>query len=318
MTNSSSDKPSEFALIAKLFAPLSAPGALGLTDDAALIAPRAGHELVITTDALVEGVHFREHDPPDAIAKKALRANLSDLAAKGAGPIGYLLAISIPKRIDKAWLESFARGLGEDQSQFGVALYGGDTTSTPGPLAFAITAFGDVPAGTMLRRSGAKPGDLVFVSGTIGDAGAGLKSAQPGYLADRYLLPEPRMALGLALRGIASATLDVSDGLLADLGHIAQTSGVQISIEASSVPRSQALKAFAGDSIEAIVSAATAGDDYEIAFAAPASKRAAVFEAAKLSRTAVTQIGRVEQGAGVVLRDGQSVVAVPRAGYVHF
>ncbi|HEX3674519.1 MAG TPA: thiamine-phosphate kinase [Rhizomicrobium sp.] len=321
MTNSSSDKPSEFDLIAKLFAPLSksAPGAFGLTDDAAVIAPPASHELVITTDALVEGVHFRKDDPADTIAKKALRVNLSDLAAKGAQPIGYLLAISLPKHVGMPWLESFARGLGEDQAQYGVALYGGDTTSTPGPLTLAITAFGSVPAGQMIRRAGAKPGDLVFVSGTIGDAGAGLKAAQSDYLVNRYRVPEPRMALGIALRGIASAALDVSDGLLADLGHIADTSKVKIIVDAARMPRSSELKALAGDSIDAIVQAATAGDDYEIAFTAPASKRDAVVEAARKSGTAVTRIGRVEQGAGVSLLDDRgNNIAVPRAGYVHF
>ncbi len=230
MTNSSSDKPSEFDLIAKLFAPLSksAPGAFGLTDDAAVIAPLPGHELVMTTDALVEGVHFRSDDPPDTIAKKALRVNLSDLAAKGAEAIGYLLAISLPKRLDMPWMEAFVRGLGDDQARFGVSLHGGDTTSTPGPLTLAVTAFGSVPAGHMTRRNGARAGDLVFVSGTIGDAGAGLHNAKSDYLVNRYRVPEPRMALGRALRGIASASLDVSDGLLADLGHIAQTSEVKI------------------------------------------------------------------------------------------
>lgn len=321
MTNSSSDKPSEFDLIAKLFAPLSknAPGAFGLTDDAAIIASPLGHELVITTDALVEGVHFRREDPPDTIAKKALRVNLSDLATKGAKPIGYLLAISLPKHIDMPWLELFARGLGEDQAKFGIALYGGDTTSTPGPLTLAITAFGSIPAGRMIRRSGAKPGDLVFVSGTVGDAGMGLKSAQSAYLVRRYRIPEPRMALGVALRDIASAALDVSDGLLADLEHIAQTSNVRIVVDVMHIPRSSELKAFAGDSMDAVVQAATSGDDYEIAFAAPAAKREAVMEAAKQSATEVTQIGRVEQGAGVVLRDAQgNGIAVTRAGYVHF
>jgi thiamine-monophosphate kinase len=209
--------------------------------------------------------------------------------------------------------------LGQDQKEFGVVLYGGDTTATPGPLTLAITAFGSVPAGRTIRRAGAKPGDLVFVSGTIGDAGAGLKSAQSDYLVRRYRVPEPRMALGRALRGVASAALDVSDGLLADLGHIAETSRVKIAIEAARIPRSSELKALVGDSIAAIVRAATSGDDYEIAFAAPASKRDAVFAAAKRSATPVTEIGRVEVGAGVALLDQQGAdIPVPRTGYVHF
>ena len=321
MTNSSSDRPPEFELIAKLFAPLSknAPGAFDLTDDAAVIAPPSGHELAITTDALVAGVHFRESDPPDTVAKKALRVNLSDLAAKGAEAIGYLLALSLPKQTNTRWLEEFARGLREDQDEFGISLYGGDTTSTPGPLTLALTAFGNVPIGTMLRRNGAKAGDLVFVSGTIGDAGAGLKSASSDYLVSRYRVPTPRMALGVALRGIASASLDVSDGLLADLGHIAETSGVQIDVEASRVPLSAELERIAGNTVQVIVEAATAGDDYEIAFTAPASKREAMFEAAKRAITPVTEIGRVLAGEGVRLLDAQGgVIPVPRLGFVHF
>lgn len=321
MTNSSSDRPSEFDLIAKLFAPLSknAPGAFGLTDDAAAIAPPPGHELVITTDALVCGVHFRESDPADSIAKKALRVNLSDLAAKGAAPIGYLLALSLPKQTQMRWLEEFARGLREDQSEFGIALYGGDTTATPGPLTLAITAFGSVPAGAMLRRSGAKAGDLVFVSGTVGDAGAELKHPGWEFLTARYRTPPPRVALGLALRGIASASLDVSDGLLADLGHIADTSHVRIDIDAALIPRSAELERIAGPSVEAVVEAATAGDDYEIAFSAPPSKRGAVFEAARKASTPVTEIGKVLAGEGVRLLDEKGdAIPVRRPGYVHF
>ena len=320
MTNSASEKPSEFALIAKLFAPLSksAPGAFGLTDDAAVIAPPPGHELVVTTDALVEGVHFRSDDPPDTIAKKALRVNLSDLAAKGADAIGYLLAISLLKQLDMLWLEAFAKGLSGDQVRFGVSLYGGDTTSTPGPLTLAVTAFGSVPMGHMIRRNGAKVGDLVFVSGTIGDAGGGLHNAKSDYLVNRYRVPEPRMALGRALRGIASAALDVSDGLLADLGHIAETSKVKIRVEAARIPRSRELRAMA-DTLDAIVQAATAGDDYEIAFTAPEAKRAAVDAAARDAKIPVTEIGRVEEGGGVSLIDANgNDVPVASPGYVHF
>jgi thiamine-monophosphate kinase len=321
MTNSSSDRPSEFDLIAKFFAPLSksAPGAFGLRDDAAVIAPPAGHELVVTTDALIEGVHFLRSDPPDTIARKALRVNLSDLAAKGAAPIGYLLAISLPKHVGMPWLESFAHGLGEDQKEFAVSLFGGDTTSTPGPLTLAITAFGSVPLGAMIKRSGANPGDLVFVSGTIGDAGAGLHSPQSDYLVSRYRMPTPRLALGCALRGIASASLDVSDGLLADLGHIADVSGVRLSVEAARIPRSPELRGISGEGQDAIVKAATAGDDYEIAFTTPPDMRTTVENAARGSNTAVTEIGRVEQGRGVHLLDpGGNEIPVARPGFVHF
>jgi thiamine-monophosphate kinase len=316
MTNSNS-RPSEFDLIARLFAPLAtAPGAFGLRDDAAAIPPRAGHDLVVTTDALVAGVHFLGDDPPQTVAKKALRVNLSDLAAKGAEPAGYLLALSLPRAIDVAWLEAFARGLSEDQRTFGLLLLGGDTTSTPGPLTLAITALGHLPSGTMLRRAGAAPGDAVFVSGTIGDGGGGLAvlrgegtalpAAQREALVARYRLPEPRLALGRSLRGVATAALDVSDGLVADLGHIADVSGVRIAIEAERIPRSEALAAlWSGD----IVRAATAGDDYEIAFTAPPGTNVA----------GTTRIGRVEAGAGVVLLDAEGgEIAVPNPGFRHF
>ena len=322
------DRPSEFALIAQLFAPLAeAPGAFGLTDDVALLPARAGHDLVVTTDALVEGMHFLSNDPPGSVAKKALRVNLSDLAAKGAEPAGYLLALSLPARIGMIWLEGFAKGLGEDQKTFAVPLLGGDTTATPGPLMLAVTALGHVPAGTMIRRAGAKAGDGVYVSGTIGDAGGGLALLKGegadigehdgGLLIERYRLPSPRLALGRALRGVASAALDVSDGLIADLSHIAEVSRVRIVVEAGRVPRSSALRALWGDSPEAVVCAATAGDDYEIAFTA--STEGKVVEAAKLGGVAVARIGRVDEGSGVALLDSNGrEIQVARAGFTHF
>jgi thiamine-monophosphate kinase len=303
MTNSSS----EFDLIARYFAPLAkAPGAFGLRDDAAIIESRAGHDLVVTTDALVAGVDFFESDPPDSIAKKALRVNLSDLAAKGAEPFGYLLVLSLP-RVEHVWLEAFARGLSEDQEMFECGLLGGDMSSTPGPLTIAITAFGEVPKGRMIRRAGAKPGDGVFVTGTIGDSGGGLALLKAGTttgpLVERYRVPEPPVAFAPALREIATAAIDVSDGLLADLEHLAKD--VRIVVEAERIPRSQALRSLWGDSLDAIVRAATAGDDYQIAFTAPDAP--------------ATRIGRVEAGRGVVLLDAEGrEVAVPRRGFTHF
>jgi thiamine-monophosphate kinase len=307
MTSSSS----EFDLIARLFAPLAtAPGAFGLKDDAAIIAARPGHDLVVTTDAVIAGVDFFEDDPPVTIAKKALRVNLSDLAAKGAEPFGYLLTLSLPK-VDAAWLGEFARGLAEDQATFGLSLLGGDMSATPGPLSIAITAFGHVPQGAMIRRAGAKPGDAVFVTGTIGDSGGGLE-AREGVLFERYRVPEPPVAFGPSLRGVASAAIDVSDGLLADLGHIADVSGVRIAVEALRIPRSGALRALWGDTLDAIVRAATAGDDYQIAFTAA---RAEVAEIANV----VTRIGTVEQGSGIVLLDAQgSEIVVALKGFAHF
>ncbi|HSZ74537.1 MAG TPA: thiamine-phosphate kinase [Rhizomicrobium sp.] len=323
--NSSSERPGEFALIAELFAPLArnASSAFGLTDDAAIIAPPAGHELVITADTLVEGVHFLPGDPAASIAKKALRVNLSDLAAKGADAIGYLLALSLPRSKDMDWLRAFASGLAEDQNTFGVALYGGDTTSTPGPLTISVTAFGFVPHGTMIRRAGAKPGDLVFVSGTIGDAGGGLDVLRNGtkdndYLADRYREPQPRLKLGYVLREWVNASIDVSDGLLADLGHIAEMSNVRIEVEASRIPLSPQLRALWGE--DCVVRAATCGDDYEIALAVPYHSHGLVKELARgRAKTPITEIGRVTAGQGVVLIDEKArEIPVSRRGFTHF
>lgn len=327
MTNSSSERPGEFELIAKLFAPLSAKaaGAYGLTDDAATIQPRPGVELVVTADLLTAGVHFRADDPPELIAKKSLRVNFSDLAAKGAVPAGYLLSLAIPRDWTLPWMQSFADGLREDQETFSAALLGGDTTSTPGPLTIAITALGFVPSGAMIRRNGARLGDHVFVSGTIGDAGAGLAALNDGLadisaddretLVSRYQLPLPRLALGKALRGMATASLDVSDGLLADLGHIAETSGVRLVVDAGRIPLSAALKASRGSLLSAVVT----GDDYEIAFTAPAAMRGDVLRLAGQTGTPVTEIGRVEPGAGVVLLDSSGrEIPVSRRGYRHF
>src|ERR1700749_134214 len=307
---------SEFDLIEQLFAPLAtSAGAFGLKDDVAMIAPRAGHDLVVTADAIVEGVDFFPSDPPDTIARKTLRVNLSDLAAKGAEPADYLLTLMLPEKIDQAFFESFVLGLKTDQEEFAVTLLGGDMSSTPGPLTIAITAFGHVPTGELVRRNDARIGDLMFVTGTIGDSGAGLSllksgAKEPSRLIERYRVPEPRVAFAQAMRG-ASASIDVSDGLLADLGHIAEASGVRIVVDAGKIPRSSELTSLWGDSTDAIVRAATAGDDYEIAFTASALIADA--------RTPVTCIGQVEQGSGVALLDAEGrEIAVPRKGYSHF
>lgn len=321
-------RPGEFELIARLFAPLArkAPGAFDLNDDAAILSPPPGRDIVLKTDAIVEGVHFLRDDPAETVGRKALRVNLSDLAAKGATPAGYLMTLMLPQWPDMAWLRSFVDGLGADQEEFGLSLMGGDTTATPGPLAISISAFGFVPAGQVIRRAGARAGDLVFVSGTIGDAGAGLAAAKFAeqekahqQLIARYRLPSPRLSLGIALRGLASAALDVSDGLVADLGHIADVSNVRIEIDASKIPLSGSLRSYWGGDSDAILRAATCGDDYEIAFTAPASQRQEVAEAAGRADVPVTEIGRVKRGKGVVLFDASGAeMAVPRKGFTHF
>jgi thiamine-monophosphate kinase len=325
------NRPGEFAMIAQIFAPLSgsAPGAFGLSDDAASCTLPTGHDMVVTTDVLVEGVHFLRDDLAELIARKSLRVNLSDLAAKGADTVGYLLTLSLPDWVDTGWLEGFANGLRVDQDEFGIALLGGDTTSTPGPLTIGITALGSVRRGGMLRRAGAEVGDRVFVTGTIGDAGGGLEilqgsedslsEADRDFLVSRYLLPQPRLGFGTLLKGLATASLDVSDGLIADLGHISDVSGVRIVVEASNIPLSPALAALWGNGTGTAARAASAGDDYEIAFTAPESLLQTLNAASQESGVVFTEIGRVEEGSGVSLLDPDgNAVAVDKPGFTHF
>jgi thiamine-monophosphate kinase len=323
----------EFDLIARHFAPLAGDGrvrALGLADDAALLVPRAGTELVLTADALVAGVHFLPDDPPDLVARKALRVNLSDLAAKGAAPLAYLLCLSLPTTIGEPWFAGFAAGLAEDQRAFGIALAGGDTTSTPGPATIAITAIGEVDSGTMLRRSGARPGDDIWVSGTIGDAalglrvlrgeaGKGLSPAQRDTLADRYRLPRPRVALGRALSGSGVSAMDVSDGLVQDLGHVARLAGCGAEIDEAAVPLSQAAAAMIAADSALFDVAVSGGDDYELLLAAPPAQGSRIAAAAAAAGTDLRRVGRLVAGEGVSLRteDGRSR-RLARGGWTHF
>ncbi|TVQ29832.1 MAG: thiamine-phosphate kinase [Geminicoccaceae bacterium] len=317
-----STRRGEFELIGELFAPLATdPAALGLRDDAAVL-PATTDELVVAKDALVQGVHFLATDPPASVAQKALRVNLSDLAAMGARPVGYLLALVRPPGIDDAWLEGFAAGLAADQARFGLTLLGGDTVKTPGPLVVSLTILGRVAPGTALRRAGARPGDDVWVSGTLGDAALGLHVLQGGwapadeeamaYLVERYRRPEPRLALGQALHGLASACQDVSDGLVQDLGHIAWNSGVAIRVEAPALPSSPA----AADAPDALIQALSGGDDYELVFTAPKDARFRL--QALSSEVPLTRIGRVEPGEGVTVfdADGQPMTLTKR-GWSH-
>lgn len=321
----------EFELIERFFAPLSRkePGAFGLTDDAAAITPKAGHDLVVTTDAIVAGVHFLPHDPPDTIARKALRVNLSDLAAKGATPRAYLLTAALPRDIDDAWLKPFAAALKSDQARYGITLVGGDTVAMPGPLTLNVVALGEVPHGQMLTRAGAKAGDEVWVSGTVGDAGLGLKilqgddlglnERQRGALIDRYRVPEPRVSLGQGLRALATACLDVSDGLVADLGHIAEVSKVQIRIRANDVPLSPAAKAAVDGGRASLTETLTAGDDYELAFTAPQAARQRLIALAAKTKIKIARIGEVTKGKGVAVLDAAGkALEISAPGYRHF
>ena len=310
----------EFRLIAELFAPLAtAPGAHGLGDDCAYLTLPPDQELVLKADAIVSGVHFLPDTAPEHVAAKALRVNLSDLAAKGARPLGYLQTMSLPPELDDAWLQRYAAGLAADQARYGLGLLGGDLTATPGPLTISITVFGAVPRGSAPLRSGAKAGDRVFVTGSIGDAALGLAvlrgtyaadAADRDFLVDRYNLPQPRLAEGGTLLGIAHATADVSDGLVADLGHIADASGVAIEIDAVRVPLSAAARRAVALDPTWLPRLIAAGDDYEIAFTAAATPPAAA---------GATEIGRVVAGSGVTVRDASGQpLPLTRAGYTHF
>ena len=312
----------EFALIAEYFAPLAAarPGAFGLTDDAAAIAPPPGRDAVAAADALVAGVHFRETDPPDTVAARALRANLSDLAAMGACPHGYLMTLALPPGLageaGREWAAGFAAQLARDQAEFDIGLLGGDTVATPGPLAVSITALGFVEAGRALRRSGARPGDALYVSGTVGDAALALALPDAGAaLAKRFRRPEPRVALGRALVGVATAAIDVSDGLVADIGHLCRASGVGARLAAAAVPLSAAARARLRASPGLLETVLAGGDDYELAFTVPPARRAGL---AALPAP-VTEMGAIEGGAGVaVIGEDGAPLALARAGWRHF
>lgn len=320
----------EFELIDRIFAPLARdlPGAFDLKDDVATLEPRHGHELVLKVDSTIESVHFLCDDPPGTVAQKALRRPLSDLAAKGTTPAVYLLALALPATVSGGWIEKFAEGLGVDQTRFGIALTGGETKKIPGALTITVTMLGWVPTGRLLRRNGAKPGDDVWVTGSLGGAAGGLSllkneavlqdAAARDRLVRRFRVPEPRIEFGKSLRGIASAAIDVSDGLLADVGHVADVSGTKIQISLDRVPICQELRAMW--QTEAELRAISGGDDYEIAFTAPTSVAEAITAAARQTHTPVTRIGRVVDGpGGISLLDstGRNVCPV-RRGYTHF
>jgi thiamine-monophosphate kinase len=322
----------EDSIISRYFKPLATdPGAFGLTDDAAVL-KADGFDIVVNTDAIVEGVHFLSDDPADTIARKALRVNLSDLAAKGATPAGFVLTLAL-RDTDHVWLAEFARGLGEDAAAFGCALLGGDTVSTPGPLMVSITAFGRVPAGKMVHRGGAAAGDHVVVTGTIGDAALGLAVLRGGAVAEaladdaaardalvsRYRVPQPRSALAAAVRDHASASMDVSDGLAGDLSKLLATSGVAATVEVAALPLSEPAARLVRQGAVGLEKLISGGDDYEILCTIPPGGLAPFVEAARRAGIAVTTIGSVSAGAGARFVDVQGVeLILSRLSYSHF
>lgn len=303
----------EFDWIERLLRPLTRgrPEALDLLDDAAVLPSRPGFDLVVTKDAMVAGVHFLPNDPPDLIARKLLRVNLSDLAAKGAEPYGCFLSIAWPTGTDWSFKEAFVQGLAQDGEIYDLPLLGGDTVSTPGPLTLSATLMGWVPAGEAVLRKGAAPGDILAVSGPIGDGWLGLGEAQMGVegrLAARYRLPEPRLDLLGATR-IAKAAADVSDGLLADAGHIAKASGCAVRIDLDRMPLSTEAQGWLrqqADRAEALIRLASGGDDYQIV----AAFRDEVPDS-------FVAIGVFEVGQGVHVQAGDATVVVDRLGWSH-
>lgn len=325
-------RPGEFTLIARYFQPLAkkSRGALGLVDDAARFRPPPGADLVLTLDTIAADVHFAAGDPPESIARKALRVNLSDLAAKGAIPVGYLLSLALPDDWSETWIARFTKGLAADQRSYGMTLLGGDTTRAAGGLTITVTAIGRVPGGKMVLRSGAKPGDAIFVSGTIGDAALGLAVRRgdvkapdkkiAARLEQRYLHPQPRIALIPVLRRFANSALDVSDGLVGDLAHICEASGVGAEIAAGKVPLSSAAKAVVAGSDAALKMALTGGDDYEILATVRARNAEKFSRAAAGAGVRVTRVGHIVRGPHrpvVTDVDGEPI-AFKDSGHTHF
>lgn len=324
-------RPGEFEVIARYFAPLSGEGAFGLLDDAALVAVTPGKALAMTQDAIMSGVHFLPDDPPSLIAAKALRVNLSDLAAKGATPSAFSLALGLHDRWDEAWIAGFAEGLARDCADYKLSLSGGDTFRAPGGPVISITAWGEIDPAAYKSRLGARPGDLLFVTGTIGDGAIGLKVrlGEAGYrdlpgagiLLSLYLAPRPPIRFAPMIAQFASASMDISDGFVGDLRKMASASGVSMEVEAKALPFSPQVR----DSLAlpgAMVTALTGGDDYQILFTVNPAQLDAFRQAVALQDVKVTQIGRVlpaDAQAPVVIRElkGVDLTASP-GSYSHF
>jgi thiamine-monophosphate kinase len=321
-------------LIATYFRPIAThPGAFGLTDDAAAIAPPPGCDLVLKTDGVISGVHFFPDDPADAVARKALRINLSDLAAKGAAPLGFLLSIGLPAGLPSGWIKSFAGGLREDAEHYGCPLLGGDTDKSPGAITVYIMALGVVPHGGMIRRNGARPGEVVVATGTIGDAALGLKlrldtaaagrwgldAAMTTHLRSRYLLPQPRNAIADALRRHASAAMDVSDGLAGDLAKLACMSGVAADVAVADVPLSPAARQAVAAEPALMETVLTGGDDFEVIATVAPERLGDLCREAATAGVTVTRIGVITAGAGTRFRDAHGrALAFRRPSYSHF
>lgn len=323
---------SEDDLIANLFAPIAGPGALGLKDDVACFTPPAGCDLVVTKDALVAGVHFYPDDPPDAIARKALRVNVSDVIAKGADPLGFLLAVALPQDISLDWLQAFAHALGQDAALYSCPLLGGDTVRIPGPLTLSITALGSVPNGRIVARTGAQVGDAIYVTGSIGDAALGLymRDEAPAwaaqlslgdrdFLRQRYLVPQPRSALRHVLRDHAHGAMDVSDGLVGDLAKMMRASRTGARVELARTPLSESARAAIAFDNSLFETALTGGDDYEI-LCTIAPRQCASFEAgAQAAGVMATRIGEVLAGDTTSFVEASGATRVfKRGSFSHF
>jgi thiamine-monophosphate kinase len=320
----------EADLIARYFAPLAGPAGLSLRDDVALMRPPPGEDIVLSTDALVAGVHFFADDPPGAIARKALRVNLSDLAAKGARPLGFLLALALPSDWSDEWLAAFVDGLGADVMDFKCPLLGGDTVATPGPLTLSVTAIGAVAQGRMPRRTGVRLGDRLYVTGTIGDAALGLKvrlgrgpdilQAHKAFLLERYLMPRPRLAMIGAMAAHASGGMDVSDGFVGDLTKMLDVSGVSARVQIYRLPLSPAARAAIAADNDLFEVAATGGDDYELLASSPPESAAAFEAAAAAAGVPLTFVGEAVEGRRppkFIGPDGNPVV-FEHGAYSHF
>ena len=320
----------EFDLIETYFAPLASEesGSLNLKDDAAVLPVNQGMSIVVTTDCLVSGVHFLPNDPPETIAIKLLAVNFSDLASMGATPRHYTIAAALPRSIDEEWVSRFSQGIKDGQSRFGAVLVGGDTVSTDGPLTLTLTALGEVPIGRALKRSEAKPGEMLYVSGAIGDAGIGLRVLRDEFpnlsddarrfAVERYQTPIPRIELGHALRGLASAAVDVSDGLVADLGHLCEASCVGADVDSAKVPLSSLSRELLGSGHVSLQELYSSGDDYELIFSVSSSKISELEDVMSAFSVPITKIGTVTKAVDILIRDGKGLLHFDKTGYRHF